>query len=140
MKKWSLSLMSLFFAVSAFANEGHKVDETVFVRPFVEKISKQVAASVNTSNPEALASSCSDGRCGQLPTFVSVHMGCNIPSSGQIVSAEGCRSISLHAYLKEFAATIAENGNAVVTVPASYDVVFTDGSRSYEEIYSQIDE
>lgn len=140
MKKWSLLLMSFSFLVSAFADEGKKIDEKIFVRPFVDKISKQVAVATQSGNPEAVASSCSTGRCGELPAFVSFNVGYNIPSSGQVVSAEGSKSISLNAYVAEFANSIAANGNAVVTAPASYEVVFTDGSRSYEEIYSQIDE
>jgi len=136
MKKLSLSLMSLLFLLPAFADvEALRIDEKVFVRPFVTKISEQLALqATNKEGGEPVATA------EQIPALISINVGCNIPSHSHLLTQEGCRELGLSTYIAQIAQEMKVNGAAVITAPASYDVVFTNGSRSDEEIYQSMEE
>lgn len=133
MKKLSLSLLAALFLVPAFANEALRVDEKVFIRPFVTKVSEELALQAQKEGKTANSAE-------KLPALISINVGCNIPSSSQLLTKEGCREMGLSAYIAEIAKGMGVNGTAVITAPASYDVVFTNGTRSDEEIYQKIEE
>lgn len=111
MKKQFAMLLGLCVCTSAFA--ASQLDESVFVDPNISLAGKSA--------------------------LVNRNIGCNIPSTKQIVSNDGFQVTGLGAHFRDLANKVKSGNRAVITAPASYDVVFTDGTRSYEETYAHID-
>lgn len=57
---------------------------------------------------------------------LSINVGCNLPE--------------LNIHLTELARVLKEKGRAIITAPASFDVVFTSGNRPLSEIIQEIEE
>lgn len=114
MKK--LSLFAIGFLVCSSVVFADSVEEKVFVQPFVSKVAKGNAGAAKV---------------------VALNVGTNIPS-GLIATKEGTHG--LNSYMADIAKKMEAGGMAVISAPASYDVVFTDGTMSYDEIYKQMDE
>lgn len=57
---------------------------------------------------------------------LSINVGCNLPE--------------LNIHLAELARVLKEKGRAIITAPASFDVVFTSGNRALPEIMKDIEE
>lgn len=123
MKKQTLTLLSfLLFSSALIANE--HVEDKVFVRPFVAKVTESMAKHT-TKGKHSVAN------------VMAINVGTNIPA-GLIVTKEG-KNHGLYAYIADIAKKMEKNGAAIITAPASYDVVFTDGTCTYDDTYKQID-
>jgi len=71
---------------------------------------------------------------------ISINVGSNLPSTIHILSSEeGCWQIGLGKHFEELSRVLKVGGEAVVASPASYDVVFTDGSSSIESVNEHIE-
>lgn len=112
MKKQLAMLLGLCVCTSAFA--ASQLDESVFVDPNISLAGKSA--------------------------LVNRNIGCNIPSTQHVVSNDGFKVTGLGAHFRDLAGKVKTGNRAVITAPASYDVVFTDGTRSDEEIYAHIDD
>lgn len=108
-------------------------EEKVLLRPYVASLSEKVGVQA-ASGSEAIASL----EKKNLSTLVSINIGCCVPSNTHLLTANGCKVMGLNAYVKELAQKLESNSNAVVTIPASYGVVFTDGTRTDDAVHSQI--
>jgi hypothetical protein len=71
---------------------------------------------------------------------ISINIGSELPSTTHIAAEKACREIGLSAHFKEIASTISAEEKAVIAVPASYGVVFTDGSANDESVMAHIQE
>ncbi len=72
---------------------------------------------------------------------MSINVSSNLPSTIHILhSEEGCWQIGLGKHFEELSRVLKIGGEAVVAAPASFDVVFTDGSMATEGVNKHIDE
>lgn len=123
--KHKLALLSLL-ALSPLMAES--IEEKVLLRPYIASLTEKVGTTT-AANEIASAEK-------NLPSLISINVGCSVPSTTHLLTANGCKVMGLNAYVKELAQKIESNG--VITVPASYGVVFSDGATSDDQIHQQI--
>lgn len=61
---------------------------------------------------------------------LSVNIGKNLPSAVYVVSKDATQVTGLSAHIQDIADSLKVGGKAIITAPASYDVVFTDNTVS----------
>lgn len=123
-------LLTIFVFACTFAIEAQNLDEKIFLEPHLSKLADKVAFQGGSELALDKKSSYEYG--------LSVNCGTNLPPTTQIISKKQVKVVGLGAHLSELADSLKENGIAIITAPASYDVVFTTGKRSNEEIQKNI--
>lgn len=111
MKRLLMIALGSAVSFSAFAASTN-IDEKFFVAPHV-----------------ALA---------EKTSVIALNVGSSLPSTMHIVSKDGCKVQGLGTHLSELASQLNANGKAVIAAPASYGVVFTDGSYSEQQVKDRI--
>ncbi len=150
--KNSVSLLSaLLLSASVFAanpvmnqDPSKGMDGELFLKPFIESALKDVSGEVIFDAGSALAlQSVKD--CEKLPyaanTFdkaFSVNMSASMPSTMYVMSENECHEVGLGVYFSEIGRVMKEGAQLIVAAPASYDVVFTDGTIGEEMVREHI--
>lgn len=73
-----------------------------------------------------------------LDRVVSIDVGSHLERSMQIIFEDHFHVAGLGGHMRETARVLKQGGRALITAPASYDVVFTDGSISDKELTARI--
>lgn len=68
---------------------------------------------------------------------ISINVGCNLPSTR--IDGEASERVGLGVHLTELARVLKEKGRAVITAPASLEVLFTSGKRELSEVIKEIE-
>jgi SAM-dependent methyltransferase len=71
---------------------------------------------------------------------LSVNAGCNLQRTMQTISADQYAVSGLGAHFREVQRVLKEGGHLLVTAPASFGVVFTDGKHSEKAVMEHIDQ
>lgn len=69
---------------------------------------------------------------------LSVNVGCNLNRTMQIISENQYAVSGLGAHFREVERVLKDGGQLLVTAPASFGVVFTDGKHSEQEVMDHI--
>lgn len=105
-------------------------DETLFLEPSLSALSGKV---VFEGGQELIAE--------KKQTFehaISKNIGIHLPSTTHIVTKNECKVVGLSTHFLELNDSLKKNGEAIITAPASYDVVFSLGRVPHGEIKNQI--
>jgi len=74
----------------------------------------------------------------QFDRAFCIHVGTTLPSTMHLVSQDQYQVIGMGAHFRELSRVLKEGGRLLVAAPASYDVVFTDGTLSETEASKKI--
>lgn len=69
---------------------------------------------------------------------LSINLGCILPTSMQSFSKKELHLSGLGAHFSELHRVLKDGGRLLISAPASFDIVFTDGSKSDEEVHAHI--
>jgi SAM-dependent methyltransferase len=76
---------------------------------------------------------------------ISINVGCNLPCTTRLFNQDGQKQlVGLEPHVREMARTLKAGGTAIVTAPASFGIVFTNGtdkeavSAHIQEVLSKI--
>lgn len=120
-----LSASLYFMPLSA-----HFVDEDLFVKPHLPNLAGQVAFDAGQRLTADKAHS--------FEQAISLNIGKNIPSTTHIISKDDCRIVGLGAHMRGISESLQQRGKAVIVTPASYGVVFTDGTKTETQVHEHI--
>jgi ubiquinone/menaquinone biosynthesis C-methylase UbiE len=70
---------------------------------------------------------------------LSINVGCNLPSTMRVCE----KMVGLGPHINEMARVLKQGGKAIVTAPASFGVIFTDGTskeKVFEHIFKVLEE
>ncbi len=106
------------------------IDEQLFISPSLTEIAGKL--SFDAAVP------LSGEKKASYEYAYSLNIGQNLPSTTHFVSQEAARVVGLGAHLSHMADSLAPKGRAIIAVPASYGVLFTDGKLSEEQARNQV--
>lgn len=122
------------------AKNGAKVHGIDLQPSMIEKAQRAVAQAGVESNIEL-----SQGDVVNLPFeaakfdwALSINVGCNLPGTRQMITANEFYESGLGGHFREVARVLKEGGRILVTAPASFGVVFTNGKQSERAVMNHI--
>lgn len=125
----------------SLVEEGARVCALDSSKECVDRVGVAIAASglreevaLTNGNPVALPYEDS-----AFDAAVSVHVGDELPRTVHKVIGNKILIGGLELHMHEMARVMKEGAVATIVAPASYDVVFSDGSRSDKEVFRHID-
>lgn len=123
-------LLTFLILASAPLLNAENYDEKLFLEPHLSSLAGKVAFQGGSELAQDQKSS--------YEYALSVNCGIHLPPTTQIISKKQMKVVGLGAHLSDIADSLKDNATAVITAPASYDIVFTTGKRSNEEIQKDI--
>lgn len=131
MKKNLLALGILAYSATLGAHNPIKgMDAELFLKPYLKEVSNQLVYEVGQQVQEKPSS--------LYDLALSLHKGGQLTRTIQTVSEGGMQVSGLGAHLREMADAMKIGGEAIISAPASYGIVFTDNRSKLEEVQAHI--
>lgn len=109
---------------------GVPADEALFLQPHLSVLADKMAYQAGQE--------LSSDKKNTFEHAVCVNGGAHIAATSQLITKDACTLVGLGAHLGTLATSLKEKGVAIITAPASYDVVFTAGKCSEAEVAASI--